>query len=62
MACYHSTIKIVSRSSGRSAVSAAAYRSREKLYDERQDLTFDYSKKRDLAHEEISNTKFFSQV
>ncbi|MGD0819407.1 MAG: Ti-type conjugative transfer relaxase TraA [Desulfomonilia bacterium] len=53
MACYHSTTKIVSRSSGRSAVSAAAYRSREKLYDERQDLTFDYSKKKDLAHAEI---------
>ncbi|MGD0821566.1 MAG: Ti-type conjugative transfer relaxase TraA [Desulfomonilia bacterium] len=53
MACYHSTTKIVSRSSGRSAVSAAAYRSREKLYDERQDLTFDYTKKKDLAYAEI---------
>jgi len=53
MANYHLSIKHISRSTGRSAVSAAAYRSREKLYDERQGITFDYTKKRDLAHAEI---------
>ena len=53
MANYHLSIKHVSRSTGRSAVSAAAYRSREKLYDERQGMIFDYSKKKDLAHAEI---------
>ena len=53
MANYHLTIKHISRSTGRSAVSAAAYRSREKLYDERQGITFDYTKKKDLAHAEI---------
>ncbi len=53
MAEYHLSIKHISRSTGRSAVSAAAYRSREKLYDERQGMTFDYTKKKDLAHAEI---------
>ena len=53
MANYHLSIKHVSRSTGRSAVSAAAYRSREKLYDERQGITFDYTKKKDLAYAEM---------
>ena len=37
MAIYHLSIKPISRSKGRSAVSAAAYRSGEKLYDERRE-------------------------
>jgi len=53
MACYHAEVKVISRGSGRSSVAAAAYRSREKLYDERQGMEFDYSKKKDLAHAEI---------
>jgi len=53
MASYHLSIKHISRSSGRSAVAAAAYRSRGKLYDEQQGLEFDYSRKKDLAHAEI---------
>lgn len=53
MASYHLNIKIIKRSSGRSAVAAAAYRARTSIYDERQGLTFDYSKKLDLAHSEI---------
>jgi len=53
MANYHLSIKHISRSTGRSAVSAAAYRSREKLYDERQGMIFDYTRKKDLAHAEI---------
>jgi Ti-type conjugative transfer relaxase TraA len=53
MACYHIQVKIISRGGGKCAVSAAAYRSRDKLYDERLEMTFDYSKKKDLAYEEI---------
>lgn len=53
MACYHLTTKVITRSTGRSAVAAAAYRSRDKLYDERQGMEFDYTKKKDLAHCEI---------
>jgi Ti-type conjugative transfer relaxase TraA len=53
MACYHIDVKVISRSSGRSSVAAAAYRSRDKIYDERQGMTFDYTKKKDLAYAEI---------
>jgi Ti-type conjugative transfer relaxase TraA len=53
MASYHCSVKIISRSSGKSSVAAASYRSCSKLYDERQDSTFDYSKKQGLAHSEI---------
>jgi len=37
MAIYHLSIQIISRSKGQSAVAAAAYRSGEKLHDERTD-------------------------
>ncbi|MED4156673.1 MobQ family relaxase [Priestia aryabhattai] len=37
MAIYHLSIQIISRSKGQSAVAAAAYRSSEKLHDERTD-------------------------
>ncbi len=53
MACYHITVKIIGRGGGKGAIAAAAYRSRDKLYDERLDMTFDYSKKNDLAYAEI---------
>src|SRR5271157_1283857 len=53
MASYHLSAKIVQRSSGRSAVAAAAYRSRSSIYDKSQGLTFDYTRKKDLAHSEI---------
>ena len=53
MASYHLSVKILSRSSGRSGVAAAAYRSRGEIHDVRQGMTFDYSKKQDLAHAEI---------
>ena len=45
MASYHLSVKIISRSSGRSAVASASYRSRAVMIDERQGMTFDYSKK-----------------
>jgi len=53
MASYHLSAKMVARSSGRSSVAAAAYRSRSNIYDKRQGLTFDYTRKKDLAHSEI---------
>ena len=45
MAIYHFSVKNVSRSDGRSAVAAAAYRSGEKLIDERQGKEQDYTRK-----------------
>lgn len=53
MAIYHLSAKIISRSSGKSAVASAAYRSRSKFHDDRQNMNFDYSKKTDLAYSEI---------
>ena len=53
MAIYHSTTKIIGRSSGRSSVAAAAYRSGEELTNERDGLVHDYSRKGGIAHAEI---------
>ena len=52
-AIYHFTAKVISRSKGRSALAAAAYRSASQLHDCRQDLTFDYAAKPDVTHSEI---------
>ena len=43
---YHSTMKTVSRSKGRSVVAAAAYRLSECLHDELHNITHDYRRKR----------------
>jgi len=53
VAIYHFRAKIVSRSQGRSAVAAAAYRSGSELRDQRQGQTFDYSDKPHVVHSEI---------
>jgi hypothetical protein len=53
MAIYHCTAQVISRSSGRSAIAAAAYRARDKLHDEKSGTTHDYRKKGGLSHEEI---------
>ena len=54
MAIYHFSGQIISRSAGRSSVSASAYRSASKLEDQRLDRIFDYQKKLDdLLHQEI---------
>jgi ATP-dependent exoDNAse (exonuclease V) alpha subunit len=53
MSIYHCSIKIISRSSGRSAVSAAAYRSGEKLYNEETGLIHDYTAKEGVIMNEI---------
>ena len=53
MAIYHCSIKIIGRSTGRSATSAAAYRAGVKIYDEELGESFDYSKKRGVAFSEV---------
>ena len=53
IAIYHCSIKIVSRGKGKSAVAAAAYRSGEKLTNEWDGLTHDYTKKGGIVHSEI---------
>ena len=45
MANYHLSVKKITRSSGRSAVAAAAYRSAELIYCEREGRTHDYTRK-----------------
>lgn len=53
MAIFHLSVKAVQRSKGRSAVAAAAYRSGEKMLDERQKLEHDYTRKQGIEHTEI---------
>lgn len=54
MAIYHCHISTISRSSGRSSVAAAAYRSGEKLTNERDGVTHDYTDKQwQIAYSEI---------
>ena len=45
MANYHLSVKKITRASGRSAVAAAAYRSAELIYCEREGRTHDYTRK-----------------
>jgi ATP-dependent exoDNAse (exonuclease V) alpha subunit len=45
--------KPVQRAKGQSAVACAAYRSATKLYDERLDHTWDYTRRRGVEHAEI---------
>ncbi len=45
MAIYHFNAQIISRSGGKSATAAAAYRARDQVYDEQTGLNFDYSYK-----------------
>ncbi|GCA53781.1 mobilization protein A [Sinorhizobium sp. KGO-5] len=53
MAIYHASMKPVSRSSGRSAVASAAYRAGERLTNERDGLTHDFSRKQGVEQTEI---------
>ena len=53
MAIYHFSGSVISRSHGKSSIASAAYRSGEKLYDERQERVADYSRKQDVAYKEI---------
>jgi len=53
MAIYHCSIKIISRGRGKSAVAAAAYRAGEKITNEFDGVTHDYTHKGGIVHTEI---------
>ena len=53
LAIYHCSVKVISRSGGRSATGSAAYRSGEKILDNRSGLTHDYSRKTGVDYSEI---------
>ena len=53
MAIYHCSVKIIGRSSGRSSVAAAAYRAGEKITNQRDGQTHDYTRKGGVVHSEI---------
>lgn len=51
MAIYHLSVQVISRGQGKSCIAAAAYRAGEKLYDERQEISHDYTKKSQVESE-----------
>ena len=53
MAIYHHSTQVISRKGGQSACASAAYRSAEKLYNERDGITHDYGRKDGVVHSEI---------
>ena len=53
MAIFHLSVKTISRSAGRSATAAIAYRVGERIVDERSGLVHDYSRKRGIEHTEL---------
>lgn len=53
MAFYHLSAKMIGRSTGRSSVAAAAYRSGSRLRDERTGRDHDYTRKGGVEHSEI---------
>lgn len=53
MAIYHFSVQIISRATGRSAVSAAAYRAGERLNDQHIDRDHDFRARSGIEHSEI---------
>lgn len=53
MAIYHLSVKVISRAAGRSAVAAAAYRSADRLHDERLYRAHDFTNKSGVVHSEV---------
>lgn len=53
MAIYHNSTKIISRSAGRSAVGASAYRSGEKMLNEYDGIEHDYFRKQGVVYSDI---------
>lgn len=53
VAIYHFSAQVIGRSSGRSSTAAAAYRSGEKVIDERTGEIHDYTRKTGVVHTEI---------
>ena len=53
MAIFHLSVKSISRRDGRSAVAAAAYRAAERITDDREGVTHDYTRKQGILWSEI---------
>mgnify|MGYP006209899841 CR=1 FL=1 len=53
MALYHFSAKVISRAVGSSAVAAAAYRSADRMHDERLGRSHDFSNKAGVVHSEV---------
>ena len=53
MALFSWSMQIIKRSAGRSVVAAAAYRAGERLHDDRQNITHDYTRRSGVEHIEI---------
>ena len=53
MADYRFSASIIGRSSGRSAIAAAAYRAAERIEDDRTGESHDYTRKQGILHKEI---------
>ncbi len=53
MAIYHLSAKVIGRAAGRSSVAAAAYRSGDRLRDDRAGVEHDYGRKGGIVHAEI---------
>ena len=53
MALFSWSMQIIKRSAGRSVVAASAYRAGERLHDERQNLTHDYTRRTGVEHKAI---------
>ena len=53
MAIYHFSATVIKRSEGRSATAAAAYRSAERIRDEKSGEVYDYTRKQSVDHTEI---------
>lgn len=53
MAIYHLSAKIISRGKGQSAIRSAAYRSGEKLHDDRLNCDHDFTRKENVGYNEI---------
>lgn len=53
MACYHCSVKILSRSAGRSSVQFSAYMSGQKQHDERTGETYNHTTKEEVCHNEM---------
>ena len=53
IAIYHLEAKVITRGTGRSAVAAAAYMSCSRIYNDYDDVTHDYTRKRGLIYEQV---------
>src|SRR3546814_14200173 len=53
MAIFHLSVKVISRAAGRSAVAADAYRSADRLHDERLDRQHDFTNNSGVVTPEV---------